>query len=59
MGRGGKGVCASDGDKDDVLGPEHPDTLMSIWNLSHALRDLGRNAETLSLLQACVQLLVQ
>ena len=33
-----------------VLGPEHPDTLMTMWNLSHALRDLGQNAEALSLL---------
>ena len=38
-----------------VLGPEHPNTLLSMWNLSHTLKRLGRNAEALSLLQACVQ----
>ena len=39
-----------------VLGPEHRETLKSMWNLSHSLKGLGRNAEALSLLQACVQL---
>jgi hypothetical protein len=27
-----------------------------MWNLSHTLKGLGRHAEALSLLQACVQL---
>ena len=39
-----------------VLGPEHPDTLTSMWNLSYTLKTLHRHAEALSLLQACVQL---
>ena len=39
-----------------VLGPEHPDTLTSMWNLSHALNGLGRHAEALSMLQECVNL---
>ena len=39
-----------------VLGPEHPDTLMSMWSLSHTLKELYRYAEALSLLQACVRL---
>ena len=39
-----------------VLGPEHPSTLTSMWNLSHTLKELGRHAEALSMLQACVQL---
>ena len=39
-----------------VLGPEHPDTLKSMWNLSHTLKELCRHAEALSMLQTCVQL---
>ena len=39
-----------------VLGPEHPSTLMSIWNLFHTLKQLGRHADALSMLEACVQL---
>ena len=41
-----------------VLGPEHPDTLMSMWNLSYALKELYRHVEAISdsLLQACVRL---
>jgi tetratricopeptide repeat protein len=39
-----------------VLGPEHPNTPMSMWHLSFALKGLGRRAEALSLLQDCVQL---
>jgi len=38
-----------------VLGPEHPDTLTSMWNLSYTLKDLRRHDEALSMLQACVQ----
>jgi tetratricopeptide repeat protein len=37
-----------------VLGPEHPDPLMTMWNLSFTLK--GLRAEALSLLQDCVQL---
>ena len=39
-----------------VLGPEHPDTLTSMWNLSLTLKGLRRHDEALSMLQACVQL---
>jgi Tetratricopeptide repeat len=39
-----------------ILGPEHPDTLMSMWNLSLTLEKLDRHVEALSLLQACVRL---
>ena len=39
-----------------VLRPEHPSTLLSMPNLSHTLKGLGRHAEALSLLQACLQL---
>ena len=39
-----------------VLGPEHPDTLTSMWNLSYTIKDLGRHSEALSMLEACVQL---
>ena len=40
-----------------VLGPEHPNTLITMWNLSHTLKELHPRAEALSLLQACVRLL--
>jgi tetratricopeptide (TPR) repeat protein len=39
-----------------ILGPEHPATLTCMWNFSHSLKELGRHAEALSMLQACVQL---
>ena len=39
-----------------VLGPEHPDTLMTMWHLSHIFKELHRNDEALSVLQSCVQL---
>ncbi|KAN0068754.1 hypothetical protein V8E54_012923, partial [Elaphomyces granulatus] len=39
-----------------ALGPEHPNTLDSMSNLSCTLKKLGRHAEALSLLQDCVQL---
>ncbi|KAH8696323.1 hypothetical protein BGW36DRAFT_380691 [Talaromyces proteolyticus] len=39
-----------------VLGPEHPDTLGSMWNLSFTLKDLGRYSEALSMLETCVRL---
>ena len=42
-----------------LLGPEHPDTLISMWNLSLALNRLRRHDEALSMLQACVRLLNQ
>jgi hypothetical protein len=34
-----------------ALGPEHPDTLIRMKNLSVTLKDLGRHAEASSLLQ--------
>jgi hypothetical protein len=39
-----------------VLGPEHPDTLTSMWNLAHTLKDQGRHAEAIVLLEICVPL---
>ena len=45
MDGGGKAVCASDGDKKTVLGPEHPDTLTSMHNLASTYRDQGRWTE--------------
>src|SRR6267378_7700476 len=58
MDGGGKAVCAGDriDTKKTALGPEHPDTLTSMWNLSLTLKDLRRHDEALSMLQACVQL---
>jgi hypothetical protein len=39
-----------------ALGPEHPDTLTSMWNLSHTWKKQGRDSHALELLEACVQL---
>lgn len=39
-----------------VLGPEHPSTLNSMWNLSHTLKDLGQYLKALSMLEICVRL---
>ena len=41
------GICSR------VLGPEHPDTLISMENLAWIRRGDGRDAETLQLLQKC------
>jgi hypothetical protein len=49
MGGDGKAVCASDTWK-TILEPEHPHTLMSIYNLSHTLKKLRRHDEALSML---------
>ena len=56
MDGGRKAGCASDGDEEGCT--EHPDTLMSTWNLYYTLKELHRHVEAISesLLQACVRL---
>lgn len=39
-----------------VLGAEHPDTLISMWNLAYTLKHQQRNVEAITLLKSCVQL---
>ena len=57
MDGGGKAaMCRCWRHRKTVLGPDHPDTLTSMNNLSHTLKKLRRHDEALSMLQACVQL---
>lgn len=39
-----------------VLAAEHPDTLISMWNLAYTLKHQQRNVEAIALLKYCVQL---
>jgi hypothetical protein len=39
-----------------VLGPEHPDMLMTMWSLLHTWKKQGRDTDALELLSNCVQL---
>ena len=55
MDGGGKAGSASDGDEEEGTWA-WASFLVSMWNLSHALKELGRYGEALSMLQACVQL---
>jgi hypothetical protein len=39
-----------------VLGPEHPDTLTSMNNLSYTWKAMGKRADALKLMDECLQL---
>jgi hypothetical protein len=38
----------------DRLGPDHPDTLWTVWGLAKSLVALGRGAEAVPVIDECV-----
>src|SRR5690348_14870784 len=55
-GRAGGAVMET---RKSVLGPDHPDTLTSMNNLTWTLKPQGRSEEALKLTTACFQLLTE